>query len=83
MDAYKLTHQGFSNYSVRMQAEMKALEDKVAQIVRVCRQLRSENLQLRQQLAAAQNDGKRLGEKIQGAQTRLEALLERIPEDME
>jgi len=66
-----------------MQAEMKALEDKVAQIVQVCRQLRAENMQLRQQLAAAQNDSKRLGDKIQGAQSRLEALLERIPESLE
>lgn len=62
---------------------MKALEDKVAQIVQVCRQLRAENMQLRQQLAAAQNDTKRLGDKIQGAQSRLEALLERIPESLE
>ena len=66
-----------------MQAEMKALEDKVAQIVLVCRQLRAENMQLRQQLAMAQNDGKRMGEKILGAQTRLEALLEHIPERLE
>lgn len=66
-----------------MQAEMKALEDKVTQIVQMCQHLRAENMQLRQQLAAAQNDGKRLGEKIQGAQIRLEALLERIPENRE
>jgi cell division protein ZapB len=66
-----------------MQAEMKALEDKVAQIVQDCLHLRAENMQLRQQLAAAQNDSKRLGDKIQGAQTRLEALLERIPESQE
>ena len=66
-----------------MQAEMKALEDKVAQVVRLCYQLRAENMQLRQQLAAAQNDSKRLGDKIQGAQTRLEALLEKIPESLE
>lgn len=66
-----------------MQAEMKALEDKIGQIVQMCQQLRAENLQLRQQLAAAQNDGKRLGDKIHGAQLRLEALLERIPESLE
>ena len=66
-----------------MQAEMKALEDKVAQIVQVCRRLRAENMQLRQQLAMAQNDGKRMGEKILGAQSRLEALLEHIPESLE
>ncbi|MDP2828988.1 MAG: hypothetical protein Q8O37_10310 [Sulfuricellaceae bacterium] len=62
---------------------MKSLEDKVEQIVEACIQLRTENTQLRQQLAAAQNDNKRLSEKIQGAHTRLEALLENIPENVE
>lgn len=78
-----MTQLDFSNYSVHMQAEIKALEDKVAQIAKMCTHLRAENTQLRQQLAAAQNDSKRLGDKIQGAQTRLEALLERIPEEQE
>lgn len=66
-----------------MQAEMKSLEDKVVQIVQMCQRLRAENMQLRQQLVTAQNDGKRLGDKIRGAQTRLGALLERLPETPE
>ncbi|MFA5241852.1 MAG: hypothetical protein WC029_06325 [Sulfuricella sp.] len=66
-----------------MQAELKSLEEKVAQIARMCQQLRSENIQLRQQLATAQNRGKLLGDKILGAQTRLEALMEQIPESAE
>jgi len=66
-----------------MQAELKSLEEKVAQIARMCQQLRSENIQLRQQLATAQNRGKLLNDKIQGAQTRLEALMEQIPEASE
>lgn len=66
-----------------MQTEMKSLEDKVEQIVEACIQLRAENNQLRQQLAAAQNDNKRLSEKIQGAHTRLETLLDTIPEGAE
>ncbi|MDO8892531.1 MAG: hypothetical protein Q8K43_06820 [Sulfurimicrobium sp.] len=62
---------------------MKSLEEKVAQIAQMCQQLRSENIQLRQQLATAQNQSKLLGDKIQGAQTRLEALMEQIPESTE
>jgi hypothetical protein len=34
---------------------------------------------LRQQLAAAQKDAKQLNEKIDGAKSRLEGLLNRIP----
>ncbi|MBZ0104381.1 MAG: hypothetical protein K8H84_02010 [Sulfuricella denitrificans] len=66
-----------------MQAEMKSLEEKVAQIARMCQQLRGENIQLRQQLAAAQNQSKLLGDRIVGAQTRLEVLMEQIPESTE
>ena len=61
---------------------MKALEDKVAQIVAMCGQLRADNQQLRQQLAAAQNDGKRMSEKIHAVEARLEALLKQIPENL-
>ncbi|MBU0593707.1 MAG: hypothetical protein KKH74_08235 [Gammaproteobacteria bacterium] len=66
-----------------MQAELKSLEEKVTQIARMCQQLRAENIQLRQQLASAQNQSKLLGDKIHGAQTRLEALMEQIPESAE
>lgn len=65
-----------------MDAELKALEEKLGQLVQLCQQLRTENIQLRQQLAAAQNDGKRLSDKMQAAQKRLEALLENMPESM-
>ena len=62
-----------------MDAEFNALEAKVAQFVSLCERLRAENIALRQQLAAAQNDAKRLNEKIDGAKTRLEVLLNRLP----
>lgn len=65
-----------------MDAELKALEEKLGQLVQLCQQLRAENIQVRQQLAASQNDGKRLGDKMQAAQERLEALLENMPESM-
>ena len=62
-----------------METEFDSLETKVAQFVGVCERLRAENIELRQQLAAAQNDAKRLNDKIDGAKTRLEQLLSRMP----
>ncbi len=62
-----------------MEAELHALENKVTQLVEMCQRLRAENVQLRQQLAASQDEGKRLSEKIEGARTRLEGLLQQIP----
>lgn len=62
-----------------MDAEFNSLEAKVAQFVSLCERLRAENLTLRQQLVAAQNDAKRLNEKIDGAKSRLEGLLNRLP----
>lgn len=62
-----------------MEAEFNSLESKVEQFVELCDRLRAENSTLRQQLAAAQTDAKRLNEKIDGAKSRLEGLLNRIP----
>ena len=62
-----------------MEAEFNSLEAKVEQFVELCERLRAENGVLRQQLAAAQNDAKRLNEKIDGAKVRLEGLLNRLP----
>ena len=64
----------------RVEAELNSLEAKVAQFVALCERLRAENISLRQELAAARNDAKRLNEKIDGARTRVEQLLARIPE---
>ncbi len=38
------------------------------------------NRELRQQLAARTDEGARIGEKLQAAKTRIEALLKQIPE---
>ncbi len=62
-----------------MEAEFNSLEAKVEQFVELCERLRAENSDLRQQLATAQNDAKRLNEKIDGAKSRLEGLLNRLP----
>jgi len=62
-----------------VEAEFSSLETKVAQFVSVCERLRAENQDLRQQLAAARTDARRLHEKIDGAKARLEGLLSRLP----
>jgi cell division protein ZapB len=63
----------------RVETEFTSLETKVAQFVSLCERLRAENNDLRQQLATARNDAKRLHEKIDGAKARLEGLLSRLP----
>jgi len=62
-----------------MDSELKALESKITQFVEVCQRLREDNQQLRQQLASAMNQSKRLEEKINIATSRLEGLLAQIP----
>jgi cell division protein ZapB len=63
-----------------VEADLNSLESKVAQFVGLCERLRAENISLRQELAAARSDAKRLNEKIDGARTRVEQLLARLPE---
>lgn len=64
-----------------MDAELSSLEDKIKQFIALCQRLRTDNHQLRQQLASAQNENKHLAEKIGDAKTRLENLLTHIPEE--
>lgn len=66
-------------HSGSVEAEFASLESKVAQFVSLCERLRTENAELRRQLAAAQSDAKRLHEKIDGAKAKLEGLLSRLP----
>jgi uncharacterized protein (TIGR02449 family) len=61
-------------------AEFASLEAKVAQFVSLCERLRAENLDLRQQLVSAQNDAKRLNERIDSARAKLEHLIARLPD---
>ena len=62
-----------------MEAEFNSLEAKVAQFVALCERLRAENVELKRELAAARSDARRLNEKIDGAKTRLEGLINRLP----
>jgi cell division protein ZapB len=61
--------------------ELKSLEGKLGQFIELCQKLRAHNQELRQQLASAVNESKRLEEKISSATTRLELLLAQMPEE--
>ena len=76
-----MTILGFSNYSDVMDADLKALEDKLTQLIALCQLLRSENLELRQNLVKAQDDTKQLKDSMTQASVRLEALIEQLPQD--
>ena len=67
---------------MRMEAELKSLEGKLAQLIALCQQLRAENHQLRQDVATALDAKRQLEDKIGGATQRLEALLQQSPEDV-
>lgn len=62
-----------------MEDELASLEAKIAQMAALCLQLRRENIDLRQQLAASVGENKQLARKIDEAKLRLETLLEKIP----
>jgi cell division protein ZapB len=64
-----------------MDAELKSLEHKLNQFVELCQRLRTDNQQLRQELASALSDNRQLTEKIGTAGDRLETLLTQLPED--
>ena len=63
-----------------MESELKSLEEKIDQFVQLCKQLRSENMQLRQALAGATSENRHLNQKINTAANRLEALLSHVPQ---
>ena len=63
-----------------MDAEFDTLDGKIDQFLQLCQRLKSENKELRLQLVSAQNDVKRLEDKVDGARTRLEVLVRQIPE---
>jgi len=63
-----------------MDAEFSSLEEKLDQLVQRLEALRTENRDLRQQLAARTDENSRLAEKLAAAKTRIEALLKQIPE---
>lgn len=63
-----------------MDSELASLEEKIGHTVALCQRLRGENVDLRQQLAIAQSDSKKLADKVDSARIRLETILQQIPE---
>jgi len=59
--------------------ELDALENKIVQVTSLCRTLRAENIQLKQQLASAEGDRNGLLERMELARSRLEELAQQLP----
>ena len=59
--------------------ELDALESKIIQVTSLCRTLRAENIQLKQQLASAEGDRMGLVERMEMARSRLEELAQQLP----
>ena len=60
--------------------ELNALESKIAEVASLCRTLRAENTQLRQQLATTESDYASLAQRMELARGRLEHLAGQLPE---
>lgn len=69
----------FLNYSGYMDADLKALEEKLAHLISLCSDLRHENAQLRLDLNAMQSDTVLLKANMVEASKRVEALMESLP----
>jgi cell division protein ZapB len=65
-----------------MHSELDTLEAKIRQVAELCHTLRQENIALRQLLLTAQQDNKQLATRLDAAKTRLQALLDTLPEDV-
>lgn len=64
-----------------MDADLKSLEHKLSQLITLCQTLRAQNTELRQQLLQAQSETQQLKDNIELVSTRLEAVIERLPEE--
>ena len=65
-----------------MDADLKALEEKIALLVTLCQSLRLENQDLRQQVAQVQDETRRLKDQMTQASVRLEAVIDKLPESL-
>lgn len=74
-----MTTINFFNYSGRMDADLKVLEEKLSQLISLCGELRSENAQLRLDLGAMESDTALLKSKMAKATERIEALMQSLP----
>jgi cell division protein ZapB len=66
-------------YSFRMDKELASLEQKIQQTAELCHRLRKENLNLRQELASAQQQAKLLQTRFDAAKDRLNTVIDNLP----
>jgi cell division protein ZapB len=64
-----------------MDADLKALEDKISQLLELCQAMRKNNLELKHSVDLLQESESALRTKIQRASERLESLIDDLPED--
>ena len=76
----RLTRENAGNYSAGMQAELDALETKLALMLERYRSMRDETLKLRQQVVSLESNNKHLSDKLEAARVRTEALYNKIPD---
>ncbi|MDR2788314.1 MAG: hypothetical protein LBD06_08150 [Candidatus Accumulibacter sp.] len=60
--------------------ELDALERKIDKVASLCRDLRTQNSQLRQKLATAEAEKRRLAERVETARDRIEQIVRQLPE---
>ena len=63
-----------------MEQDFQRFEDRLNHFVTLFHRLRSENNELRQNVATKSDEVKRLSEKLDQAKTRIEALIAQLPE---
>ena len=78
--AYCLTGREFSKKLLGMDGDVTTLETKLDQFLVHFQQLREENRALRERVAGLEGEKLSLADKMQAARVRLEALMDRLPE---
>ena len=63
-----------------MQAELDTLESKLAQMLERYQSMREETLKLRQQVVSLESSNKLLSDRLAEARSRMETLLNKIPD---
>jgi len=63
-----------------MNDELAELEQKVEQVLALCRDLRAENQRLQVHMAGLEIEKQRLSGKVESARARLESLMEKLPQ---
>jgi cell division protein ZapB len=76
-----LDHKAFFQQTAGMSIALDALESRIDRLLSVCASLRTENEALRVRVVGLESDKQSLQHKIDATATRLEALMERLPEE--